>query len=264
MTHPEISRIVPDFQRALNGTTTDMAGCIAMLLELQTSNRAVNGPTTDFSSVLENLFADSALAGIQELSELLSWLRSLGFGQPRRRSVSLLHSHVGWVIEQREGLPIVLAVVLLEALNRIGRSGHGVDYPGHFLVRVDHQLIDPLTMQEIDTSDLSNDPGAYTEADCRTLGLRMLNNIKALHLQTMQWAPALDVLDLQLVLGEGEADIIAQLKFESAEILQRMGAMRMARSAYEACAELAAMGSELQRTVQERLAETSRAAETLH
>src|SRR6185295_8881801 len=46
------------------------------------------------------------------------------------------NSFLNDVLERRTGIPISLAVVLLETGSRLGLAVEGVGFPGHFLVRV--------------------------------------------------------------------------------------------------------------------------------
>jgi regulator of sirC expression with transglutaminase-like and TPR domain len=58
------------------------------------------------------------------------------------------NSFLNDVLERRTGIPITLAVVLLEVGARVGVALEGVGFPGHFLVRpaggADAQLLDPF------------------------------------------------------------------------------------------------------------------------
>lgn len=187
------------------------------------------------------------LAGTADLTaeSLLEVFIAEGFGQSSQTAVGLQHSNLAWVVAHRQGIPISLAVLLIETARRCGLSGHGVNFPGHFLVSINDRLVDPLRMQVIDPAQLSN--AKIDEAQVQRLlnpaspqmvGLRMLNNIKALHLNTRDWARALDQVDYQLALCAGEAELCASLHFERGEYWQQLGAIEAARDAYNLCAEL--------------------------
>jgi regulator of sirC expression with transglutaminase-like and TPR domain len=83
---------------------------------------------------------------VAELAQpLLRQLNTLGFAQddwnPPKPHSALLHK----VIERRRGQPLGLALVALELARRLGIRLEGVNFPGHFLLRVpgaDH-LLDP-------------------------------------------------------------------------------------------------------------------------
>lgn len=54
---------------------------------------------------------------------------------------SLLHD----VLRRRSGLPILLCVVWLEVARRCGMEAAGIGLPGHFVVRIGQEYVDPFT-----------------------------------------------------------------------------------------------------------------------
>lgn len=91
----------------------------------------------------------SAALPVLPLSELaqplLRQLNTLGFAQddwnPPKPQSALLHK----ALERRRGQPLVLALVAMEVARRLDIKLEGVNFPGHFLLRVpgaDH-LLDP-------------------------------------------------------------------------------------------------------------------------
>lgn len=99
----------------------------------------------------------------QELAQsLLRHMASMGFAQDDvaqpKPQVALLHK----VVERRRGQPLALAIVALELARRMDIALEGVNFPGHFLLRVpgaDHML-DPCDGRRL-----------YPK-DCRQLLLR--------------------------------------------------------------------------------------------
>ncbi|HEX8595503.1 MAG TPA: transglutaminase family protein [Pseudomonas sp.] len=76
---------------------------------------------------------------------LLRQLNAMGFAQddwnPPKAQSALLHN----VVERRRGQPLTLALIALEIARRLDINLEGVNFPGHFLLRVpgaDH-LLDP-------------------------------------------------------------------------------------------------------------------------
>ena len=82
----------------------------------------------------------------QELAQLmLRHLTALGFVQddwnPPRPESALLHH----ILQRRRGQPLGIALIAMELARRMGMALEGVNFPGHFLLRVpgaDH-LLDP-------------------------------------------------------------------------------------------------------------------------
>jgi len=103
------------------------------------------------------------------------------------------NSYIHRVLETRRGIPITLAVLLVELARHVGLDADGVGFPGHFLVRIDlHEglvVIDPFSGTSLDLDEI--------EARARPHGLpleqllepassvqiltRMLNNLHAIH-----------------------------------------------------------------------------------
>ncbi len=173
---------------------------------------------------------------------LLRWLREQGFGLAVQGSVTHAHSSLPWVVEHRQGIPISLAVIAIAVARRRGLAEYGINHPGHFLARIGDLLVDPLTMSALgDDSAIAVDQ--RQRATPRALGLRMLNNLKALHMQIRDWSAALDIIDYQMSLCEGaEAELSASLHFERGEMWQQLGSRDMARAAFQMCASLSANG----------------------
>jgi regulator of sirC expression with transglutaminase-like and TPR domain len=68
------------------------------------------------------------------------------------------NSFLDQVIDRRTGIPITLAVVLVEVSRRAGVEGRGVSFPGHFLVRFDTPrgtiVVDPFAGRPLSREDL--------------------------------------------------------------------------------------------------------------
>ena len=102
-------------------------------------------PDLDVAAALAHLdaLADAVppgLAPVEGLRAVLSGFRGAPRDYGSLRS-SLLHE----VLRRRAGLPILLSVVWLEVARRRGVPAEGVGLPGHFVVRVDGQLLDPFS-----------------------------------------------------------------------------------------------------------------------
>ncbi len=97
-----------------------------------------------------------------------------GFSGNRERYDDPRNSFLNEVLDRRTGIPISLAVVYIEVARRAGLRVAGVNFPGHFLMRVPSvRQGDDLTTPRIGDGSLIVDPfhaGAIlSEADCREL-----------------------------------------------------------------------------------------------
>jgi regulator of sirC expression with transglutaminase-like and TPR domain len=107
----------------------------------------------------------------------------VGFTGNREQYDDPRNSCLNEVLDRRTGIPITLALIYIEVARRSGVRAEGINFPGHFLVRV---------LQDLHTDDpdegLIVDPfhgGAILgEADCRSLLHRHMGEEAA-------WAPSL-------------------------------------------------------------------------
>lgn len=79
------------------------------------------------------------------------------------------NSFLNEVLERRTGIPITLAVVLMEVCHRAGIEARGVSFPGHFLVRNDTPqgavLVDPFAGRPLTRAELRALHGRATGKD---------------------------------------------------------------------------------------------------
>jgi regulator of sirC expression with transglutaminase-like and TPR domain len=158
---------------------------------------------------------------------------------------ALDNSHLGRVIASRRGLPITLAIVLIHVARENGREAVGINFPGHFLVRVDEQLIDPFALAPVSRAaclERLPEPQRrrplselFAPAGAHAVALRMLNNVKGVLAGQAQWHRALEAVDAQLAVAPAQP--AAQL--ERAELWLRMGSLSGARIALEDALALA-------------------------
>jgi len=238
-------------------TETEIALTVSQVIDLR-----VNRDET--RNQLSALLADIVTIDSPDVQQLLEGLSKAGFGTAGGRQViGTQHSNLQWVIARRSGIPISLAVIIIEAARRMGMVAHGINYPGHFLVRVDNQLIDPLRMQVVDPSSLTDPLESTKIATPRILGLRMLNNLKGLSLRQHDWSRALELVDLQFALAGSHVETCSTLHYEQGEFWQQLGAYTSARDAYLKCAQNCSIDS-LKVKAEEKAAQMGKRHEVVH
>jgi regulator of sirC expression with transglutaminase-like and TPR domain len=178
------------------------------------------------------------------------YLAELGFEGNSNSYDSLDNSRLDRLLEQRRGIPISLGVLLIQVARSLGRSAVGINFPGHFLVRVGPQLVDPFRMRETSEQEClaglgETDPGvsqgqvpaadAFPVASALTVLLRMLNNLKYQFARRGEWHRGLDILDLQLAVEPGNAGLLV----ERGEMWWRLGAPSSARESLQQAITLA-------------------------
>ncbi len=196
---------------------------------------------------------------------LLQEFRNAGFGAVST-AVEARHSNVHYVLHARQGIPISLAMLLLECGRRCGMQGFGINFPGHFLLSLQGLIIDPVGLDVLDSQSLQArgiGEDALQAATPVMIALRMLNNLKALHLAAQSYINALLMVDMQMAVSSGQQELTASLEYERGEYWEQLGGFSAAREAFQKCAELSSM-PQLQEQARKRLQQLQGRSETWH
>ncbi|MCY3845053.1 MAG: transglutaminase-like domain-containing protein [Acidobacteria bacterium] len=134
------------------------------------------------------------------------------------------NSFLNQVLERRTGIPITLALVYIEVARRAGVRADGVNFPGHFLLRLphagdrptaadDHVILDPFhggaILDEADCQrllrkhagdDASFDRRLLARASKQQILLRMLLNLKRIYVRMRSFPQARTLTELLLAL----------------------------------------------------------------
>ena len=122
-----------------------------------------------------------------------------GFHGNRDAYYDARNSFLNDVLDGRAGIPITLSILYLEVARRMGLEAAGVSFPGHFLLRIEHEqeslILDPFHGGA--TLSLDDCAGLFARAtgnqipfhrrflqpsDWREIVLRMLTNLKGIYL----------------------------------------------------------------------------------
>jgi regulator of sirC expression with transglutaminase-like and TPR domain len=128
------------------------------------------------------------------LQRLLDFLyRELRFSGNSKDYYDPRNSWLDQVLERRTGIPITLAVVLLEVARRAEVNVRGVSFPGHFLVRApgpvfvdpfDGKLAGKAELQALHLratgEDREPDPRLLEPCDKQQILMRMLHNLRGI------------------------------------------------------------------------------------
>ncbi|MGB7479558.1 MAG: tetratricopeptide repeat protein [Burkholderiaceae bacterium] len=146
--------------------------------------------------------------------------RELGFGANLNNFYDPDNSYLDRVIATRRGIPISLAVILMELAQQIGLDIRGVSFPGHFLLKLPLSsgavVLDPLSGASLSQIELEERLAPYLQqlpelielpvteflhaAAARDILVRMLHNLKAIFLENQQWESLLDVQQRLVIL----------------------------------------------------------------
>lgn len=150
------------------------------------------------------------------------FFRDMGFGGNVNNYYDPDNSYLNLVLRTRRGIPISLALLWLELAQGMGLKARGVNFPGHFMVKVNlpngQVVIDPFTGQSLSREDLSErlEPykrrnglvddfdvpvGLYLQAATpRDILARLLRNLKEIHQSQEDWLRLIAVIDRLLIL----------------------------------------------------------------
>ncbi|MFG6460997.1 SirB1 family protein [Roseateles sp. DXS20W] len=151
----------------------------------------------------------------------------LGFAGNLNNYYAADNSFVHRVLQTRRGIPITLAVLLLELGEQAGLRMAGVAFPGHFLVKcrvgVGEVVLDPFTGEALSPTRLDERLAVYRQgsglpddmelplefflraATPRQILARMLRNLKEVHRAARDWPRLLAVQQRLVVLLPGDA-----------------------------------------------------------
>lgn len=170
------------------------------------------------------------------------------------------NSYLNDVLDARTGIPISLALVMMEVGRRVGLDFQGVSFPGHFLVKLavpgGEIVIDPfhgglaLSVEQLEArlKEMYPDPprpelaAALGTADKREILCRMLRNLKRHYLQEDAHDKALGVMNQLLIL---DPDNLAEQR-ERGEHYLRMEAYRAALADFSHCLEQAGIDDDIE------------------
>lgn len=143
------------------------------------------------------------------------------------------NSRLDEVLVRRIGLPISLAIVELEVAWRLGLPLHGIGLPGHFIIGAPGGgLIDPAgggrSLTQSDCQRLVSlalghgvrfQPAMLRPTGRRQILVRVLRNLRSVHLGRRDWPAALGIVDLLAVVEPADPDHVR----DRGLLLGRMG-----------------------------------------
>lgn len=107
---------------------------------------------------------------MSRITEISSYLfKQEGFTGNQNNYDDLRNSFLNEVLDRRTGIPISLSIVYIEVARRAGVEVHGINFPGHFLLKVP---MPPEAVLSHDTEviiDPFHGGGVLSESDCRDL-----------------------------------------------------------------------------------------------
>ncbi len=170
----------------------------------------------------------TAFPGAATPATLVGFMRAAGFGVADNMQ-TLDASRIDMVLNSRRGIPITLSIPYLMVGRALGMHTQGINFPGHFLLRANDELIDPLNAELLTPADIDRrlteanlghvGESALAGASADDMAVRMFNNVKVIYAARGDFVAALALIDSQLRLV---ADV-GPLHLERAELWFRLG-----------------------------------------
>jgi regulator of sirC expression with transglutaminase-like and TPR domain len=181
---------------------------------------------------------------VQALNEIV--LLKYGYRGDELTYDDLQNANMMRVVDRRKGLPVALGVLYLHAARAQGWDAFGLNFPGHFLVRVsegaERAIVDPFhggavcdaaglrdLLKATAGQDVELSPEHYAPVADRDVLLRLQNNLKSRLLQAGQYERALRIVETMAML----APDLAELWREAGLLNARLGNMRASVGALE-------------------------------
>ena len=191
--------------------------------------------------------------GLFARATTLSKVLAGGFGYQGDRVTydDLQNANLMHVIDRRKGLPVALAILYIHAARSQGWAIEGVNFPGHFVVRLHNGsravILDPFAGGEAcTTADLRRklkaaagekaelQPEHYAAVGNRDILLRLENNLKIRLIQEGDLEKAATALERMLLVAPKHAPLYR----EAGLIQARLGNLSAARGALERFLEI--------------------------
>ena len=246
---------------ALGDSEIDIAEAGLALAALDRQRPAVDSYHEHLAAIsaeMQAAAADAACnaegdAGLYARATTLSKVLAGSFGYQGDRVTydDLQNANLIRVIDRRKGLPVALAILYMHAARSQGWSIEGVNFPGHFVVRLQNAgravILDPFAGGEpCTTADLRRklkaaagekaelQPEHYAAVGNRDILLRLENNLKIRLIQEGDLDKAAAVLERMLLIAPKHAPLYR----EAGLIQARLGNLSAAKGALERFLEI--------------------------
>ena len=166
----------------------------------------------------------------------------LGFGPNQNDFYAPENSYLHQIIESRRGIPISLAILMMELGQQIGLNIRGVSFPNHFMMRISLQqgeiIMDPLNGESLSKNQLQEMLDPYLDAkgyrgelslplniflrasSSREILSRFMRNLKMIYSEDERWERLVGIQERLVILLPDSAEeirdrglIFAQLEY---------------------------------------------------
>jgi regulator of sirC expression with transglutaminase-like and TPR domain len=134
------------------------------------------------------------------------------------------NANLTYVIDRRRGLPVAIGILFIHAARALGWSVEGLNFPGHFLIRLEaigeRAILDPFNDGQSRSPNELRDllkvaagvdaeltPEHYQPVGNRDILLRLQNNLKLRYLKGERADKAAEIVDGMLLIAPDEATL---------------------------------------------------------
>lgn len=203
-----------------------------------------------FSALIEGGAEDDAATRLAALKHILS--DQEGYEGDEETYDDLQNADLMRVIDRRKGLPIALAILYIQVGRNAGFQIDGLNFPGHFLCRVEHEgqrlIFDPFLRCEIlgapelrqlikRIKGLNAELSAeyYRATSNREILIRLQNNVKLRLIEASDYAAALQSVEMMRKIDPNEY----RLLFDAGVLYAKTGQNAAAKEVLNAYLERA-------------------------
>lgn len=177
-----------------------------------------------------------------DIVEVMDAFKTEGFPSDPSLLSEIDRNRIDVALRQKSGNPITLAMILAGVASLINLDCVGINFPQHFLVRIDRKLIDPLHMRIVTPTEMRawakrkgiDRTPLFSRATNRDIALRMLNNVRLALGGRDRHVDALRVLDYKALLAVDSPEVLV----EKSEVWLDLGDSGMAKELLEQALEL--------------------------
>jgi regulator of sirC expression with transglutaminase-like and TPR domain len=245
--------LLPDTEIDLGDAALQLARVDAPDADWAAARAHLSELARDAVALADDIAHDDLRSQAGALTELLA--ERHGYVGDSEHYDDLANANLIHVIERRRGLPVTLGILWLHAARAAGWAGHGIDFPGHFLIALEgprtQAVLDVFAGGEtMDARDLRAllkrvegpkaelRPGLLAPMASRAVLLRLQNNIKLRRLRADDPRGALTCAEDMLRFAPDEA----ALWRETASLHQRLDQVSAALRCYQRFLDLVPHG----------------------
>lgn len=238
----EARRLLQDIGRAEAGERLDLAlGALALAAleapaaKLEPYREHLERLTDDVRAIVGEAPGDhlSVEDAQDALTHVIFGLH--GYQGDRETYDDLQNANLIRVIDRRKGLPVALGVLYIATARAVGFEAAGLDFPGHFLVRLEsaggRAVIDPFNdgaaldaaalrglVKQMLGAEAELEAAHYEAAADKDVLLRLQNNLKLRLIQGQQLDRAAEILDGMLTIAPERAALWREAGLVNAHI----------------------------------------------